>query len=261
VSVSGLVSGVNVEVRDNNLGTIIGHGSTPNNWGDDWSPVFTASLANGHDVSARQLACTGTMSPFSAAHAVKPDPSPMTEPLLDPPIVGNDTITAHDLLTGSKLTAFAHATGVGAGFSTAETNWMNVSPNISPSSLITAEQVLCGPSGKSPPQTPVSQLPPPKLVAPICPGAHAVTVRDSTIAATLVLLKNSVVVGYGGAGPGDVPLDIAPIASFAENDSVEVVEYIGSIVAFSNTVKVGCHDVITYHNDSQRTGWNPPRTR
>src|SRR5215471_9132625 len=55
VSVSGLVSGANVEVRDNHLGTIIGHGSTPNDWGDDWSPVFTASLANGHDVSARQL--------------------------------------------------------------------------------------------------------------------------------------------------------------------------------------------------------------
>jgi hypothetical protein len=103
----------------------------------------------------------------------------------------------------------------------------------------------------------VAELPPPKLVAPICPGQRAVTVRDSTINATLVLLKNGAVVGYGGAAPGDVPLDIAPIATLAENDSVQVVEYIGTIVTHSNTVKVECHDVVTYHNDAQRTGRNP----
>jgi hypothetical protein len=258
VSVSGLTSGVHVEVRDNNLGMTIGNGSTPNDWGDDWAPVVTSSLTAGHDVSARQFACTGTASAFSATQAVKTDPSPVTVPTFDQPIVGNDTITVHDLLSGSKMRAFDYATAIGSAYSNSATNWMNVSPNIPPSALtlISVEQILCSASVLSPPQSSVSRLPPPKLVAPICPGAPAVTVRDTTIGATLVLLKNGVVVGYGGAAPGDVPLDIAPIASFAENDSVEVVEYIGSIVAPSNIVKVECHDVITYHNDSQRTGWN-----
>ena len=41
------------------------------------------------------------------------------------------------------------------------------------------------------------------------------------------------------------------------NDKVQVAEYVGSIVAVSNVVTVGCHDVITYHNDNGRTGWNP----
>jgi hypothetical protein len=255
--VTGLVSGVTIEVRDETVGTTIGNGFTPNDWGDDWAPVLTSSLTNGHNIVARQHACTGVTSPFSAAQAVNPDPSPITVPSLDPPVVGNDTITAHHLLTGSEVKAFDHAVGIGAGYATGETNWMSVAPNISATSSISAEQVLCGASGQSPPETPVSRLNPPKLVAPICPGQHAVTVRDSTMNATLVLLKNGVVVGYGGAGPGDVPLDIAPIASFAENDTVEVVEYLGGILTTSNTVKVGCQDVITYHNDSQRTGWNP----
>jgi len=256
VPVTGLVSGVTVEVRDETLGTTIGNGSTPNDWGDDWAPVVTSSLTNGHNVAARQHACTGVSSPFSSPQAVNADPSPVPAPTLDPPVVGNDTITAHQLLTGSEIKAFDHATSIGGGYATGQMNWISVSPNISASSSISALQALCGASGSSPPVTPVSHLDPPKLVGPICPGQHAATVRDSTMNATLVLVKNGVVVGYGGAGPGDVPLDIAPIASFAENDSVEVVEYLGSILTVSNTVKVGCHDVITYHNDSQRTGWN-----
>jgi hypothetical protein len=67
-------------------------------------------------------------------------------------------------------------------------------------------------------------LPAPKLVSPI-----------------LVLVKNGAIVGYGGAAQGDVPLGIAPPATFALNHKVQVVEYIGSDVALSNTVTVGCH--------------------
>ena len=72
-----------------------------------------------------------------------------------------------------------------------------------------------------------------------------------------MLIKNtSTIIGYGGAGPGDVALNVAPPNAFALNDKVQVAEYIGNIVAVSNTVTVGCHDVITYHNDNGRTGWN-----
>jgi len=257
VPVNNLVSGVNVEVQDETAGAIIGLGSTPNDWGSDWAPVGTSSLQLGHHIRARQLACTGISSTYSGPQSVSADPSPVTVPSLDPPIVGNDAITAHHLLVGSELKAFDHAASIGAGYSTAETNWMGVSPKVSSSSLISADQSLCSPSQHSPPLKPVTSLIPPKLVAPICPKQRAAIVVDSTINATLVLMKNGIIVGYGGAGPGDVPLDIAPPAFFALNDKVKVVEYIGAIVAASNTVTVGCEDVVTYHNDSLRTGWNP----
>ncbi len=257
VPVSGLVSGVKVEVQDATASATIGTGSTPNDWGSDWAPVGTSSLTAGHQITARQLACTGPVSPFSAPQTVQTDPTPVPPPLLDSPILGNNAITAHHLLTGSELKAFDHVATVGDGYSTAETNWMGLSEKIASTSLISADQALCSKSGPSTPLPPVTQLPPPKLVAPICPHQLAAMVAGSTINATLVLMKNGAIVGYGGAGPGDVPLDIAPPATFLANDKVQVVEYIGGIVTTSNTVIVGCHDVVTYHNDRQRTGWNP----
>ena len=257
VPVHNLVSGVTVEVTDLTTGGVIGNGSTPNLWGSDWDPVVTSSLVDAHKITAKQSACTGAVSHEAPHVAVKLDPSPMNAPTLDTPIVGNDAITAHDLYTGSVLQAFDHATPIGSGLSTAESNWMGIAPPIASTSLISAQQSLCSPSPTSPPQKPTTTLPPPILVGPICPHAQAAIVRDTTIDATLVLLKNGVVSGYGGAAPGDVPLDIAPPAVFAQDDKVQVVEYIGTLVAFSNTVVVGCTSVTTYHNDSKRTGWNP----
>ena len=84
----------------------------------------------------------------------------------------------------------------------------------------------------------------------------SVTVGGSTIDATLVLIKNTnTFVGYGGAARRHHPQSGAANA-LAQNDKVQVAEYIGSIVAVSNVVTVGCHDVVTYHNDNGRTGWN-----
>jgi len=255
VPVHNLVSGVNVEVTDATTGTPIGAGATPNLWGSDWDPVATSSLVAAHHITARQTSCTGHISPNAPIVPVKADPAPIPAPVLDTPIVGNDAITAHDLDIGSLFQAYDHATLIGSGLSTAETNWMKVLP-IAASASISARQDLCTASPKSPPKTPTTTIPAPVLVGPICPNAVAATVRDTTINATLVLLKNGVISGYGGAAPGDVPLDIAPPAVFAENDKVQVVEYIGTLVALSNEVTVGCTSVTTYHNDNQRTGWN-----
>jgi hypothetical protein len=256
--VHGLVSGVTVEVRDETAGSVIGNGSTPNDWGDDWDPVVVPSLQNGHKIAATQSACTGVKSLPSAQQPVKSDPSPLTAPNLDPPVVGNNAVTAHGLFTGSII-HILQGVQIGDGASTAETNWSLVSPDVAahpPAPQVTADQELCTTSPSSPPQTPVTQLPAPKLVSPICVDQSAAIVADSTINATLVLLKNGAVVGYGGAAPGDVPLDITPPATFALNDKIQVVEYISNDVALSNTVTVGCHDVITYHNDNLRAGWN-----
>ncbi len=257
VPVTGLTSGVRVEVRDDTANAAIGNGGTPNAWGNDWDPVGVAKLTAGHAISARQTACTGVDSPFSGQRTVNADPSPVTVPMLDAPVIGNDAVTANDLLTGADLQVFNFAAQIGGGFATGATNWTHVSPKIAAGDSIAADQVLCSPSVKSPPSKPVSSLTPPTLVAPICPGQGPAVVGGSTINATLVLLRNDAVSGYGGAGPGDVNLNLAPPAAFAQNDIVQVAEYIGNVVALSNKVKVECHDVLTYHNDNGRTGWNP----
>jgi hypothetical protein len=255
VPVHNLVPGVNVEVRDLTAATNIGNGATPNLWGSNWDPVVTSALVKGHKITAKQAACTGVSSADAPPAVVLPEPSPFTPPSLDAPIIGNDAITAHGLFTGSSLEAFQTG-AIGSGLSTAESNWMHVSPPIKPSPDVTAEQTLCHHSPKSPPATPTNNIPAPTLVGPICPRQAAAFVRDTTINATLVLLQNNVVVGYGGAAPGDVPLDIAPPAEFTQGATVQVVEYIGTNVVLSNTVIVGCTSVVTYHNDNQRTGWN-----
>jgi hypothetical protein len=254
VPVHNLVAGVKVDVQDLSGPSVVGTGATPNSWGSDWDPVFTSALVTGHQITASQSACTGVTSPTSVPVTVMPEPSPLTTPKLDPAIVGNDAVTAHKLFTGSVLRAFQPGQ-IGSGLTTGADNWMPVVP-IKSAPDVTAEQDLCTHSPRSPPETPVNNLPPPVLVGPICPGQIEATVQNSTIDATLVLLKNGAVVGYGGAAPGDVPLDLAPPAVFANNDTVKVVEYIGSIVASSNNVVVGCTSVTTYHNNSARTGWN-----
>jgi hypothetical protein len=255
VPVHNLVAGVKVEVQDLSGPSVVGTGATPNLWGSDWDPVFTSALVKGHQITANQSACTGVTSPTSVPVTVLPEPSPLTTPKLDPPIVGNDAVTAHKLFTGSVLRAFQPGQ-IGSGLATGADNWMSVAPPIKSTPGVTAEQDLCTHSPRSPPVTPVKKLPPPILVGPICPGAHAAMVEDTTIDATLVLLKNGAVVGYGGAAPGEVPLDLAPPAVFVNGDTVKVVEYIGSIVATSNAVVVGCTNVVTYHNNVERTGWN-----
>jgi hypothetical protein len=258
--VNGLTSGVTVQVRDRTAGAPVGSGYTPNDWGSNWDPVSTmAGLKKGHAIVARQLACTGAASGYSAIQPVQADPSPVTPPQLEPPVIGDDTVTLTNLFTGSSVQVFQGPV-IGSGYSTGATNWAGVSPSVAkspPAAQVTAQQALCTPSVVSTGQTPVSQLTLPQLVSPICPDAKSGIVADTTINATLVLLKNGAIVGYGGAAPGDVPLDIAPPAVFAQGDKVQVIEYIGSVTASSNTVIVGCTNVTTYHNDSQRTGWNP----
>jgi hypothetical protein len=255
--VHGLISGVKVEVQDETTGTTIGMGSTPNDWGNDWDPVGVSALVAGHQIRARQSACTGPVSAYSPAVSVLAEPSPLAAPVLDAPIVNNDTVTAHDLYTGALLQIFDHANPVGGGLATGSDNYTSISPAVSASSIITANQKLCHQSPTSTPIPPTTTIPPPQLLGPICTGQAAAYVAATTINATLVLLKNGTVAGYGGAAPGDVPLDIAPPFVFATGDTVQVAEYIDGSVALSNVVTVGCTDVTTYHNDSQRTGWNP----
>jgi len=254
----GLLPGVNVSVNDLSAGNaVIGTGFTPNDWGSTSDPVVTSSLVGGHSITATQTSCSTPPSPQAVPQIVNPDPTPVLAPQLDAPIVGNDALTLHGLYTGANIQAFDQGTTqIGAGFATGSDNWMRVT-TITTGQSITAQQSLCTSSVTTPPQTPVNTIPAPVLLEPICPAQAAVSVRNTTIDATLVLLKNGVVVGNGGAAPGDVPLSIAPPASFATGDTVAVVEYIGSIVSpTSNVVTVNCavQNVVTQHNNNARQG-------
>ncbi len=257
VDVDGLLPGVTVTVTDVTAGNAnIGNGFTPNDWGSNWDPTVSSALKINHEITATQASCSAPASAAAMAQMVNPDPSPLLPPQVDPPIVGNDALTLHGLHTGGSIQAFDHASPIGSGYATGADNWMSVS-TISSTASISAQQSLCSPSGGSPPQVSVSTISPPVLLGPICPAQSIVKVRNSTIDATLVLLKNGVVVGNGGAAPGDVPLSIAPPSAFAVGDTVAVVEYIGSLISpSSNVVTVNCaaQNVVTQHNNNARQG-------
>ena len=257
VAVDDLLPGVTVGVQDVTAGNAtIGNGFTPNDWGSNWDPTYTTGLAVNDQITATQASCSAPPSMASMAQPVLADPSPVLPPQLDLPIVGNDALTMHGLYTGATIQAFDHASPIGSGLATGSDNWMPVSTIVSVGS-ISAQQSLCSPSVTSTPLVPVNAIPPPVLVGPICPAQSVVTVRNTTIDATLVLLKNGVVVGNGGAAPGDVPLAIAPPSAFAVGDQVSVVEYIGTLVSpSSNVVTVNCaaQNVVTQHNNNARQG-------
>ncbi len=262
VPIQNLLSGVKVTVTDLATGKQIGSGSTPNLWGSDWVPVGTSALTAGHKISATQTACSDRSNKSSNNAVVLTDQTPMTKPVLVPPIVGNDTVTVNDLYTGALIQARNAAatppTPLGGGYATGSSNWLQLPAPITAAENVQPFESLCaGDDAEGSPQKPVSVIAAPVLLGPICPGQTAAMVSNSVLNATLVLRKNGVVVGYGGAAPGDVPLTIAPHNAFAQNDTVDVVQYINAVVsAPSNSIKVGCTDDVTYHNNNQRTGWN-----
>ena len=262
VPVHNLLSGVTVEVTDTTANMPIGSGSTPNLWGSDWRPVGTSSLTANHQVTAKQTACKGNPSDASAPVTVRNDPMPMVDPKLAPPVVGNDTLTIDNVYTGADLAAVNNAVNppgdLGGGFATSPDVWMELGQPLSASENITVAEKLCSnDTAKSTPEKPVAKLTPPVLLGPICPGQAGVKVNDTTLTATLVLLKNGAVAGYGGATPGTADLDIAPPDDFAVGDKVSVVEYIGTIIApTSNVITVNCakQNVVTQHNNNARQG-------
>jgi hypothetical protein len=257
VDVNNLFPGITVSVQDASAGNAaIGASFTPNNWGSHFAPVVTSSLIAAHQITATQSSCATPTSAPAPAQPVLADPSAILAPQLDPPIVGNDAITLHSLYIGADVQILNFAAGIGAGLANAADNWFPVTP-IPASGSITATQGLCSTSPPSTPQTPVNTIPEPQLLAPICPNQPYASVRGSTIDATLVLFKNGIIVGYGGAAPGDVPLAIAPPSAFAVGDTVSVVQYIGSLISpFSNVVTVNCaaQNVVTQHNNNARQG-------
>ena len=97
----------------------------------------------------------------------------------------------------------------------------------------------------------------PTLIGPICPNQPAVLVVNATPNTPLFLIKNGAVVGSAESNSNYLSISIESPASFAQNDAVLVAEYINGGYLASNTVNAGCQNILTHHNDPQRTGWNP----
>lgn len=93
------------------------------------------------------------------------------------------------------------------------------------------------------------------LVGPICPGQNTVTVI-TTAETTLGLQINGKGQATRSAAAGEVSLDVSDPAQLSQGVVVQVIQRNGDSSTLSNPVVVGCTDVLTYHNDSQRTGWN-----
>lgn len=241
VPVDKLVPGVRVHVTEN----AVEIANTP--VAATWHPVITNPLNAGGKVSAMQVACEGTgheiKGPMADIVIVKPAPvpTPTPQPIADSMIPGNDTVTLTGLLVGAGVHIFDHNALVSSGwFATGDANYFPLSAPLTAGSSITADQELCGKVSKpSDPVTPSGRLTAPIVLDPICDGAKTVVIRGTIINATLVVMRNNTIVGYGGAAPGDVILNLGSGITLHTGDKITAIQYVGATVSpTSNTVIV-----------------------
>lgn len=257
VPVGNLVPSSEVTVTDTSVpppGTI-GHSFND----AEWWPAVTSPLVAGHAITATQSGCTTPPTSEAADPAtVRPEPSPIPMPTLDPPVVGNDAVTMRHLFTGAVVRVTDGRVVVGGGLATGESNWAHIDPAVASTSSIEVTQKLCTTSDPTQPATPVNTLPPLEIVPPICPNTTEVTIRGTVIDAIVVLLLNdTTVIGYGGAVPGDLVLSIPPGTRLYGGDAISARQYTPAVISpMSNHLYVACdpREVVTQHNDNFRTG-------
>jgi hypothetical protein len=178
-------------------------------------------------------------------------------------VIGVDQLVAHNLLVGAQIhVRYGGAPPVAVGFASASDNTIvDVAP-VPPLVPITITQSLCSSSPPSPPVTATNHPPTPVLGYPICAGSRYVTVAQTIPGANVVLLRAGKVIGYGGGMVGILKLAVGAGVNLADGDPLTVVQYVLSTygIFFSDPsiqVTVGCvqpGNVVTQHNDNQRTG-------
>lgn len=235
VPVGNLVPSVRVHVTED--GNLVGNMPVAK----EWHPVITSPLHAGGSVEAQQFACEGTdheiQGMMSDPVAAKAAPVPTPPPGVDAAslIVGNDTVTLTKLLVGAGARITDRGNVVSSGwFATGPANWFPIDTPLEAASEIQAVQELCGNvSDPSDPVKPEGELQRPIVVGPICEGTQFVIVRDTTINANVVVLRNGNPAAYGGAGPGDVILALGSNATLSAGDTITAIQYVGS--TFSQT--------------------------
>ncbi|MEO8603295.1 MAG: hypothetical protein ABI629_12030, partial [bacterium] len=200
VPVGNLVPGVRVHVSENS-GEI---GNEPT--AKTWHPVVTQPLHAAGKVTAQQFACEGTAhevrgvvsDPVTVKAAPNPPPAPLVEP--SSLIKGNDVVTVTGLLVGAGAEIFDSGASVSKGwYATGSANWFPVDPPLTGGPVMATQELCHNVSKPSDPVAPKAELPAPIVVGPICDGARFVVVRNTIVNAIVVLRRNGVTVGYGGA--------------------------------------------------------------
>jgi hypothetical protein len=206
--------------------------------------VVTSPLHANGQVVAQQIGCEGTdheiPGPLSDPPVpVHPAPSPVPQPAFHEPslIPGNDVVTLTALLVGAEIEVKSGGVTLATGLATAESNWVPLSAKLTGDPVF-ATQALCGNVSTPVEATPKGKLATPEVLGPVCPDARHVVVRNTTVNATVVVLRNGGPVGYGGAGPGDVVIQLGAGITLQPGQQISAVQYLGSAVSFSNTVPV-----------------------
>ena len=149
--VYNLLPGVTVKVFDKTAGgATIGTNSTPDDWGSNWDPVLTSALdaspktSTAHDIDAQQLACNGATSNPGPAVGVQPQPATVNQPNVQSAIVGNNTVTLNQLLTGAIVQIFDHATPLnGPSAATGASNWFLLTKPLTASTVVAIRSRSC----------------------------------------------------------------------------------------------------------------------
>lgn len=243
VPVTDLTPSVRVNVADSN--GVIGSAST----GDGgWEPVVTSQLHASQQVRAREIACEEDPDrrlegPWSHPETVRTAPDPVPSPTIEKGslIVGNDTVTLGNCLPGARVTIKDGNTTISSGWlATGGRTWFPIDPPLRANATITATQELCGNESQPDKATPTRELAAPEVVEPLCDGGQYVIIRDTVVNATVVVFKNNTIIGYGGAGTGDVVLALGSGQQLSQGDDISALQYMGPTVSpRSNTVTVG----------------------
>jgi hypothetical protein len=241
VNVGNAVSSARIEVFEN--GSKVGEEATAGEF--ESVNIWPATFSRGATVRARLVRCTDgpgdeVTGQKSKPATVQPEPSPVTAPNVEPPTVGNDTITLNGLYLGADVDIRDRGNRIGGGWATASRNWWPVEPPVSSNSEYTATQELCDTSPSSD-KTPSEdrQLQAPRIKTPICPGTQYVRIANTTINARVVLFVDGQIAGYGGAVSGELILGVGGGNALQPGQTVEAVQYMGSNVSpRSNSVTV-----------------------
>jgi outer membrane protein assembly factor BamB len=226
--------------------------------------VVTSQVREKDSVTAQQTACPAipskkVSSPISTPVAVLHDPSPIPIVSVEAYVAGEDAVTMDNLVAGAEVIIVDKTTNgvIGDCLANNSQNWCGVNPPIKQTTRVSVTQKLCSPSDPSTPQPPSKNLNAPSVDAPVCEGSHYVSVRGLVINSVVVIFRNGNIAGMAGGVPGDDQMALGGGATWAFADQVQVVEYVGNLIANSNTVIVDCKgggNVVTQHNNNYRSG-------
>lgn len=213
LEVHGMLAGSTAEARGGS--TLLG---TASGYGEAVEVGLSPALVSGQSVTARQLHC-GTSSQPSPAVPVtgfrKGREKKLPEPILTSPVYAcQQYVTASGCTPGALVTLLVNGvplTRACAG-GTSVALWAP-GTGFAEASTLTATQELCGMSSSPTPAVtvlPAAGAPRPAVRGPLYGGDTSVTVAMTVAGEVLEVRAQGNLIGTGGAGGGDVSLNVDP---------------------------------------------------